>query len=420
MTTASSPGWDLEYEGVDIGDDAGTLVTDVTYTDDLHAVSDEVELTVADPRALWRGPWYPSQGDRIGLSIRYTGQPVLRCGQFEVDEPELAGPPDVVRVRGLAAGISAPLRTRLSRAFEQLSVADIVAQVARGLGMSLVGSPPTRVLRRVTQSHEDTLTFLQRLAEDYGYCASVRGGRLCFVSLAELEAAPPVAIIDRQDLTRYSFRHRSHGTYQACEVSYQDPESGETLRRRVSAQDAAPASPEVLLGAAGQLVSDPLATTDGVRAWQRFLAGLGVYGGAVDGVINPALTRATRLFQAARGLVATGLVDAPTRALAEAIGWDPSAGDLRRSPAAADVLRVEVRVESEAEAEDKARAFLYRANRQQTVGRLSLPGNTLLVSGVTFMLAGMARLSGKYIVERSRHRLNRSGGYGLELEVTRV
>jgi hypothetical protein len=49
-----------------------------------------------------------------------------------------------------------------------------------------------------------------------------------------------------------------------------------------------------------------------------------------------------------------------------------------------------------------------------------VPGNPKLVAGTTFELADCGKLSGKYLVESARHRLDRGGGYVTELEVKRV
>lgn len=75
---------------------------------------------------------------------------------------------------------------------------------------------------------------------------------------------------------------------------------------------------------------------------------------------------------------------------------------------------------SKAAVQAKTQAALEAANLQQTAGDLSVPGNPKLVAGTTFELADCGKLSGKYLVESARHRLDRGGGYITELEVKRV
>lgn len=88
--------------------------------------------------------------------------------------------------------------------------------------------------------------------------------------------------------------------------------------------------------------------------------------------------------------------------------------------ASGDTLKLSTRSGSKAAAQAKAQAALDDANLQQTAGSLTVPGNPKLVAGTTFELADCGRLSGKYLVESARHRLDRGGGYVTELEVKRV
>lgn len=88
--------------------------------------------------------------------------------------------------------------------------------------------------------------------------------------------------------------------------------------------------------------------------------------------------------------------------------------------ASGDTLKLSTRSGSKAAAEAKAQAALDDANLQQTAGSLTVPGNPKLVAGSAFELADCGKLSGKYLVESARHRLDRGGGYVTELEVKRV
>lgn len=88
--------------------------------------------------------------------------------------------------------------------------------------------------------------------------------------------------------------------------------------------------------------------------------------------------------------------------------------------ASGDTLKLSTRSGSKAAAQAKAQAALDDANLQQTAGSLTVPGNPKLVAGTTFELADCGKLSGKYLVESARHRLDRGGGYTTELEVKRV
>ena len=83
-------------------------------------------------------------------------------------------------------------------------------------------------------------------------------------------------------------------------------------------------------------------------------------------------------------------------------------------------VKVNVRAESDAQAKVKAKAALERANEDGTVLELTLYGNQRLVSGVNFMLTGMGKVNGAYHVVKSRHDIERGGGYRTEIEAKRV
>jgi Bacteriophage probable baseplate hub protein len=233
VTTARKPLWLVTYEGRDITADLAPYLLSATYTDELRRHSDTVDLEFEDGDGRWRGAWFPSSGDRIELRIGYEGEPLLDCGAFRVDEPELAGPPDQVTIRGLAATLAVDVRTRRHRSWENYTLAAIVDELAQEYGLEVSGTPPDVTYRRITQRGETALQLLQRLAGRVGCAATIRGSRLVFVELLALERDAEPITIRRADLTRYQLKAKSHGTYQACEVQYYDPDTRETRTARM-------------------------------------------------------------------------------------------------------------------------------------------------------------------------------------------
>ncbi len=85
-----------------------------------------------------------------------------------------------------------------------------------------------------------------------------------------------------------------------------------------------------------------------------------------------------------------------------------------------DTLVLTTKAENQKQAEQKAKAALHRANSRQQEGSISLEGQPLLVAGNNFEFTGMGKISGKYHIVRSRHKITRSGGYSTDLEIKRV
>lgn len=215
----------LLYGQKDVTSDIAKNALSVTYTDKLRGESDEVEIELEDTDGRWRSVWYPQKGDVITLKMGYVGTKLLPCGDFQIDELQLEGPPDVVSIRGLASGITQELRTKRSKAFENQTLRQIASQVARANGLQVTGTIADLKMERVTQNQESDLAFLKRLAEAYGYAFSVRGQQLVFHDLADLDAGASVLKLSRSDIKRLSLKDKSHAVYRACQVSYFDPKT---------------------------------------------------------------------------------------------------------------------------------------------------------------------------------------------------
>ncbi|MGH7905013.1 MAG: phage late control D family protein [Candidatus Binataceae bacterium] len=226
-----SPQWMLTYSGTDITSDISRMVTEVRYTDFLGGRASEVEVAIDDGAKRWQGPWYPSLGAKVSLFIGYGGETLMPCGDFEIDQIELDGPPDAFRLRCLSAYVTPAMRTRTSRAYENQSLLGIAGAIARRYGLTVVGAtdPGNLAFTRVTQKNETDLAFLKRLAAAYDYCFSVRGGQLVFYARSALEAQAPVMTIARRDTERFSFENLTRATYQGAQVAYQDPSSKQLL-----------------------------------------------------------------------------------------------------------------------------------------------------------------------------------------------
>ncbi|MEX3555330.1 MAG: contractile injection system protein, VgrG/Pvc8 family [Burkholderia gladioli] len=228
----------VQYQKKDITAAITPYLIDVTYTDRSDGESDSVEITVEDTDRRWQNAWYPTHGDTLTVAIGYAGETLLPCGVFEIDEIELDGPPDQVRIKALGAGVKRPVRTRNGRAYENTTLADIAATVARRNKLHLKGKIETIRITRVTQAFENDLSFLARVAKEYGYQFSVRGADLTFYKRADLKADKVVKTINRTDVSRYRFHDKVHQIYVASTVSWHDPHAKRTRKKRVKASSS--------------------------------------------------------------------------------------------------------------------------------------------------------------------------------------
>lgn len=85
-----------------------------------------------------------------------------------------------------------------------------------------------------------------------------------------------------------------------------------------------------------------------------------------------------------------------------------------------DILKLVEHCENLAQAKARAKAALRDSHAITTKGKLTLPGEVRLVSGINIELLDMGRLSGTYQVSQSKHTTSRKKGYEVEIEVSRV
>src|SRR6202050_3320887 len=237
--SVGSLNWVFSYLGVNITADVSQMVLAIRYIDRLEDASGGLEVDLEDSAKLWQGPWYPSLGDTVSLQIGYSGKDLLDCGEFQIDELELDGPPDVMRLRCLAAYITPAMRTANTVAYENMGIVEIAGQIAGKYGLTLVTasaeSESNVVFARVTQRRQMDLEFLKRLAREHNFDFTVRAGQLIFYDRAALESVPAVQTIVRSDTVRFSFRNRSRRIYDGAQFSYFDPDTKELISQSGSA-----------------------------------------------------------------------------------------------------------------------------------------------------------------------------------------
>jgi hypothetical protein len=242
----------LVLAGVRMADYVQKTLLSLTYTDYLEGQSDTLEVELEDVEGKLQGPWYPTHGDVMIASIGYEkgylrGQ-WLPCGEFQIDEVAVNGPPDSVSIKGLAAGTEHQLRTASAVAYDETTLADIAGQVAARNGLKLEGEIAEVELIRVTQAQERDLPFLRRLADEYGHAFTVRDGKLMMYKRSDLKAREPRRTLRREDVASWRFQDKITTVVESAAVTYHDPvtkqtytgeakDSGDEIRTRRHSND---------------------------------------------------------------------------------------------------------------------------------------------------------------------------------------
>jgi phage protein D len=78
------------------------------------------------------------------------------------------------------------------------------------------------------------------------------------------------------------------------------------------------------------------------------------------------------------------------------------------------------KAENKQQAEAKAKAIMHLSAGNQLEGSIEMQGTVLAIAGNNFQLTGLGKLSGKYHIKSSSHKIDKSSGYTVGLEIKRL
>nr|BDD45779.1 hypothetical protein 1 [bacterium] len=225
------PTYIIEYENKDVTKAIAPYVMSLSYTDNKHGKSDEIQLEIRDDEGLWKSSWYPQKGDIVKLKIGYEGEQLVNCGSFEIDEPEFSDSNDeVLQLKGVSASIKKPVRQENTKSYENRTLRQIAQEIADKHEYTLVfDSAKDLKISLVNQKNEGDLEFLKRLAEKYGYAFKITGNNLVFYELGKLEETESIYVFAKKDLLGYKLQDKSLEVYRVCEVKYFDARTKELI-----------------------------------------------------------------------------------------------------------------------------------------------------------------------------------------------
>jgi len=327
------PKYTVLYNNKSITADISKYMLSITYSDKTHGESDEVNIELEDVDGRWQNAWYPEQGATLTVTM---GR--LKCGVFEIDEIELKGPPSTVTIKGMATGITNPVRTKKSDAHENKTLKQIAEKVAQKNSLTVEGAIPEITLGRVTQNKETDVSFLKRISEKYGVLFSIRGKVITFTSIYDLEARGTSFTLDKTDLSNWNLKDKASGMVKEAKVQSKNAKKNSKIDVSVDLEKFHQENPQYTKQATANSNS---AVTDGYA-------------------------------------------------------------------------------ENDQQGEAVAKAIMHTSASNQQEGSVSLQFNDLACAGNSFLLTGLGRLSGKYHIKGSTHKIDRSGGGTSDLEIKRL
>lgn len=451
MANIKKPDVKILYRGHNVTDDFSPYLISVTYTDKVIGESDEIEIQLMDPDGRWREGWYPSKGDRIKLQMGYTDT-MVDCGEFEVDEMTISGPPDVVTIRGIASWVTSAIRTRDSNAHENKTLKEIAEFVCKKNGLTLVDGSVTKTIAS------------QNLAKESLQVKSLADS-IQSVSTSESALMFQKVFATRNDLIAINNTVKLKGfttisTSLADVITYLSnfPSSSISARtfyistaadnlKRISDVMSRSVQPSRKITTGGVLYTLRIArSTQNNETDLAYLKRISEEFGFIFSIRGNQMIF-TSIYDIEDGkpvleidrtdMSSYDLKDKTSETYASAVckyhdsknnklveykvetveGSDKVAFSKNVK---SDTLYIKSKAENEQQAELKARAALHAANSKQQELNFAVEGNPLLIAGNNIDVTGLGILSGKYHIIQSTHRFEKSSGYTTDVSTKRV
>ncbi len=222
----------LTYEGKDITRDISPFLLTFTFTDNASGTADDISLTLEDRKSIWLTDWMPSKGDKLNASIisEDTQTYSLPCGEYDIDQIEYSYPPRVISIKGVSASIKKTMKgEKHSRAWENVSLNAICADIAASSGLALHYDGGYVMLERREQVQQSDLEFLEALCSEHGLNVKISDGKLIVYSESQYDSHDSVTELDAsfEGLISVKFTSKSAGTYRKAKVKYHHPVKAE-------------------------------------------------------------------------------------------------------------------------------------------------------------------------------------------------
>lgn len=239
----------VTVNGIDVSGYISPDLKEFSFKDAAKDKADEIQFALVDKEEKWQGQWFITKGMPVVASATYynwyhPGELLtLPMGKFVVDEVELSGPPDIIKVKAVSASkMSALSEEQKTRGWESYTLEKIAQEIAKAHNYTLVYDAPAIPFNRIDQREASDLTFLSGLAKGYGINLKVHNGQIILFGAKEWDAKKPRLSIHKKgestSPSTWSFKESSQGTFKEAEVTYHDPARRATVQESTKAQSA--------------------------------------------------------------------------------------------------------------------------------------------------------------------------------------
>lgn len=224
----------LLYNGKDCTNDFSKYLRSFVFKEFEDEQSDELNIILNNNDGYFSDLWYPQKGDKITANIIY-GVDNFSCGIFTIDDNnfnfEIDG--DDVEIRALATSINAPLRTQKIKNHSGKTLLEIARSIGKTYGFKVLDNGANINVGTIIQKNESDISFLKRIAREYGYIFNIKDGYLTFIELEELHNQDAIFSLYKEDFEYFNVSDSTTKMYGSVKVSYFDSKT-KTLKTYTS------------------------------------------------------------------------------------------------------------------------------------------------------------------------------------------
>lgn len=228
-----APYYRLVVNGTNITPRVNGRLIDLTLDETPGDEADTLTITISDHDSAVE---IPPKGAEIELAIGWKGQQLVEKGLFIVDEASFSGPPDQISITARSADMRNGLPERRTRSWDQVTLGDIVSEIAANNELDAVVSERLGAIaiEHLDQTDESDLNLLTRLGQKHDAIAAVKSGRLLFTPRGQAETIRgtelPTIIVSPAEGDQYSYRETDRDDYTGVIAFYDDLDLGQQVQ----------------------------------------------------------------------------------------------------------------------------------------------------------------------------------------------
>ena len=219
----------LSINGKPFNTDALSRIISISLTDKSGFEADELTVSLSDHDGKLA---LPPKSAEITIALGYIETGIVDKGSYKITEVSWSGAPDTLHITAQSADTSDRFSEAKEKSWHKTSLKEIIESIAAANGyIPIIGKAyQDEKIDHIDQSNESDAAFLSRLAERYDAIATVKHGRLLFVSSGEATTAGgqplPTIRITRNSGDQYAFRYSNTESYNAVRAYYIDKQTG--------------------------------------------------------------------------------------------------------------------------------------------------------------------------------------------------